>query len=90
MTLADLKLQLDTTIRTTEKSFKLGEVRLLAVLYLLLLAPAGSRPASILQLRFGDIRLILARDPRNGPHKLLIKFTLNFTKRYLGKKAAYV
>lgn len=87
MTIADLKAQLDASLRTTEKSFKLGEVRVLFILYLLLLAPAGARPASILQLRFGDIQLVLARDPRKGPHKLLIEFKLNFTKRYLGKKA---
>lgn len=90
MTLADLKLQLATTVRTTEKSFRLGEVRMLAVLYLLLLAPAGSRPQSILSLRFGDIGILLSRDPHGGPHRLLIKFSLNFTKRYLGKKATYV
>ncbi|KAI1421246.1 C2H2 finger domain protein [Xylaria sp. FL1777] len=88
MTIADLKLQIETTLNTTEKSFKLGEQRILAVLFLLLLAPAGARPASILQLRFGDIRVVLVRDPNNGPHRLVIKFTLNFTKRYLGPKAA--
>lgn len=90
MTLNDLKLQIDTTLRTTAKSFKVGEQRILAALFLLLLAPAGSRPASILQLRFGDIRICLVRDPHQGPHRLVIKFTLNFTKRYLGAKAAYV
>lgn len=35
----------------TEKDFELGELRVLAVLFLLLLAPQGSRPASILQMR---------------------------------------
>lgn len=90
MTLEDLKLQLDTTLRTTEKSFKLGEQRILAILFLLLLAPAGSRPSSILQMRFGDLELVLRRDPfdpLNGPTRLLIRFRLKFTKRYLGPKA---
>ncbi|KAI0971910.1 C2H2 finger domain protein [Xylaria arbuscula] len=90
MTLEDLKLQLDTTLRTTEKNFKLGEQRIFAVLFLLLLAPAGARPASILQLRFGDIQVALRRnpnDPINGPKRLLIRFTLAFTKTYLGSKA---
>ncbi|KAI0103271.1 C2H2 finger domain-containing protein [Nemania sp. FL0031] len=90
MTLEDLKLQLDTTIRTTEKSFKLGEQRILAVLFLLLLAPAGSRPQSILQMRFGDIKVALRRDPfdpENGPIRLLLRLTLQFTKKYLGPKA---
>lgn len=87
MTLQGLTIQIDTTFRTTEKSFKVGEVRILTVLCLLLLAPAGSRITFIMSLRFGDLEVVLARDPKGGPHKLLIKFTLNFTKRYLGQKA---
>lgn len=86
MTIDDLKLQLDTILRTTEKSFKLGELRILAILYLLLLAPAGSRPRSILNIRFKDIRVLLVRDPNHGPHRLLIKISLRHTKRYLGAK----
>lgn len=88
MTTNDLKGQIETTLSTTRKSFKLGELRILAVLFLLLLAPAGARPTSILRLRFGDIRVALARDPKGGPHKLLIRFTLAFTKTYLGVKDA--
>ncbi|KAI1839461.1 hypothetical protein JX266_014328 [Neoarthrinium moseri] len=88
MTVDDLKEQIQETLSTTRKSFHLGELRILAVLFLLLLAPAGSRPASILQLRYGDIRIVLARDPEGGPHVLLIRFTLEFTKTYLGSKDA--
>ncbi|KAH9903876.1 C2H2 finger domain protein [Xylariomycetidae sp. FL2044] len=88
MTIDDLKEQIETTLSTTRKSFDLGELRILTVLFLLFLAPAGSRPTSILRLRFGDIRVVLARDPDGGPHKLLIKFTLEFTKTYLGTKDA--
>ncbi|KAM0814231.1 hypothetical protein AB5N19_00021 [Seiridium cardinale] len=88
MTLTDLKHQIATTLRTTDKSFKLGEMRILAILFLSLLAPAESRPTSILKLRFGDSRVLLARDPDGGPHRLVIKFTLSFTKQYLGKKAS--
>ncbi|KAI0855985.1 C2H2 finger domain protein [Xylaria cubensis] len=89
MTLQDLKDQIETTLRTTEKSFKLGELRILAVLFLLLLAPQGSRPASILKLKFGDIELFLVRDPTdpNGPPKLVIRLSMRYTKQYLGPKA---
>lgn len=90
MTLADLTLQIDATARTTEKNFKVGEIRVLAILCLLLMAPGGSRLGSVLQLRFGDIEVVLARDPNGGPHRLVIKFSLEFTKRYLGRKAVYV
>lgn len=90
MTVDNLKQQIETTLSTTKKSFKLGELRILAVLFLLLLAPAGARPTSILRLRFADILVVLSRDPEGGPHNLLIKFTLAFTKTYLGEKDAYV
>ncbi|KAG6358485.1 hypothetical protein INS49_014369 [Diaporthe citri] len=89
MLLADFILQIDTMLRTTEKDFKIGELRILSVLFLLLMAPAGSRLRSILRLRFGDINILLVRDPKHpeGPYKLLIRFTLAFTKRYLDSKA---
>ncbi|KAH8807062.1 C2H2 finger domain protein [Xylogone sp. PMI_703] len=88
MTINNLEQQIETTLSTTKKSFKLGELRILAVLFLLLLAPAGARPTSILRLRFGDILTVLVRDPEGGPHNILIKFTLAFTKTYLGEKDA--
>lgn len=57
----DLKIsqmaQIETTLSTTEKYFRLGEQRILAVVFLLLLAPAGSRPDSILKIRLGNLRL---------------------------------
>ncbi|KAI0448454.1 C2H2 finger domain-containing protein [Xylaria acuta] len=88
MIIADLKIQIETILNTTERSFKLGEQRILAVPFLLLLALAGARPASILQLRFRDIRVVLVRDPNYRLRRLLIKFTLKFTKRYFGPEAA--
>jgi Protein of unknown function (DUF3435) len=30
------------------------------------------------------------RDPAGGPHRLLLEFTFEFTKEYLGMKEAYV
>ena len=36
MTLSDLKLQIETTLFTTSKHFRLGEMCILAVLFLLL------------------------------------------------------
>lgn len=50
MTLVDLTKQIDTVIRATERSFQIGEVRILAVLCLLLLVSAGSHIAFILKL----------------------------------------
>lgn len=86
MTIDDLKEQIEEMISTIKKSFDLGELRILAVLFLLLLAPASVHPLAILRLRFRDIRVVLARDPEGGPYKLLIQFTPEFTKTYLGTK----
>jgi len=88
MTIDNLEQQIETTLSMTKKSFKIEELRILAVLFLLLLAPAGARPTSTLQLWFRDILIVLVRDPEGGPHNVLIKFTLAFTKTYLGKKDA--
>ena len=90
MTVNDLKQQVETTLGTTEKSFSLGELRILCVLFLQLLAPTGARPTSVLKLRYRDIRVVLSRDLDSSPHKVLIRFTLEFTKTYLGTKDAYM
>ncbi|KAK1961500.1 hypothetical protein LY78DRAFT_588565 [Colletotrichum sublineola] len=87
MTIDQLKQHIEETLSTTRKMFGVGEVRLLAVLFVLLVAPAGARRRAITRLRFGDIRVVLARDPEGGPHNLLIRFTPKFTKEYLGAKA---
>ncbi|KAK2051368.1 C2H2 finger domain-containing protein [Colletotrichum caudatum] len=87
MTIDQLKQHIKETLSTTRKIFRLGEVRLLAVLFVLLVAPAGARRKAITRLRFRDIRVVLARDPEGGPHKLLIRFTPKFTKEYLSAKA---
>ncbi|KAG6358154.1 hypothetical protein INS49_014038 [Diaporthe citri] len=89
MTIDDLKLYINTTLCTTEKSFKMGELRILAVLFLLLLAPQGSRPGCMLELKFKHIKILLIRDPNNpeGRPRLVTKLSLQFTKTYLGEKA---
>ncbi|KAK2042052.1 hypothetical protein LZ31DRAFT_624529 [Colletotrichum somersetense] len=69
---------------TTQKMFKVGEVCILAVLFVLLVASAGAYYRAIARLHFRDIRVVLIRDPEGRPHKLLIRFTLKFTKEYLG------
>ncbi len=90
MTIDDLKKQIDMIVSTLDKSFRTGECRLLCALFHQLLAPSGSRPEALLLLRFQDIRVSLARDPEGGPHQIVIRFTLEYTKGYLGSKDAYV
>ncbi|KAM0369167.1 hypothetical protein ACHAPY_011187 [Fusarium culmorum] len=90
MTIEDLERQAETTISTTKQRFHLGEHRIYALLFLLLIAPSGSRPRALLFLRFGDLELSLARDPLGGPHRILIRFRLRFTKTFLGEKETNV
>ncbi|KAI7758874.1 hypothetical protein LZL87_014215 [Fusarium oxysporum] len=90
MTIEDLERQAETTISTTKQRFHLGEHRIYALLFLLLIAPSGSRPRALLFLRFGDLELSLARDPQGGPHRILIRFRLRFTKTFLGEKETNV
>ena len=85
ITIKDLEAHIKETISTVGKSFKLGELRILAVLFLLLIAPAGSRPR---RMRFADISPVLSRDPEGGPLNILLRFTLEFIKKYLGLKDA--
>ncbi|KAK1974365.1 hypothetical protein LZ30DRAFT_812371 [Colletotrichum cereale] len=87
ITIDQLKQHIKETLSTTQKIFKVGEVRLLAMLFVLLVAPAGARQKAIARLRFRDISVVLARDPEGRPHKLLIRFTPKFTKEYLSAKA---
>ncbi|KAH6949606.1 hypothetical protein DER45DRAFT_495140, partial [Fusarium avenaceum] len=82
----DLKRQAETAISTTKQRLHLGEQRIYALLFLLLIAPSGSRPRALYFLRFGDLELSLARDPQGGPHHILIHFKLRFTKAFLGEK----
>lgn len=89
MTLDDLRLQVETTLSTTEKEFKFGEQRILAVLFLFLLAPAGSRPSGILEIKLEDIHISL-HQPRKGPAQLLIGISLETKKAYMGPKGVYV
>uniref|UniRef100_A0A4E9EQ78 Uncharacterized protein n=1 Tax=Gibberella zeae TaxID=5518 RepID=A0A4E9EQ78_GIBZA len=86
MTIENLEKQAKTTISTTKKIFRIGEHRIYALLFLLLIAPSGSRPQALLLLRYGDLELSLARDPEGGPHRILIRFKLCFTKTFLGEK----
>ncbi|KAI1345775.1 C2H2 finger domain protein [Xylaria sp. FL0043] len=86
MSIEDIKHYINTALRTDQKNFKLGEQRILAVLFFLLLAPAGARPSSILELRFRDISVSLVRDPKGGRHRLLVRISLVRVKAYLDPK----
>ncbi|KAH1593775.1 hypothetical protein KXX44_007968, partial [Aspergillus fumigatus] len=53
-----------------------------------LAAITASRPKALLHLRYRDIGVTLIRDPEGGRPRLFIFLKPDFTKRFLGKKAA--
>lgn len=52
MTLKDLEFQIETILPTTLKNPKLGGIQVFADPFILLLAPQGSCPQSILYMKF--------------------------------------
>jgi hypothetical protein len=55
-------------------------------LFLQLAGLTTNRPQAILNLRYRHIQVSLLRDPQGYPHRIVIEFTLEFTKEWLGAK----
>jgi hypothetical protein len=88
MDVQDLAKVVETTISTTEKKFGHGRHRIELGLFLQLAGLTTNRPQAILNLRYRHIQVSLLRDPRGGPHRIVIEFTFEFTKEWLGAKDA--
>ncbi|KAI3317888.1 hypothetical protein HD806DRAFT_355315 [Xylariaceae sp. AK1471] len=73
----------------TRATLELSGLRVLAILFLLLLAPQGSRPSSILELKFSNLEVRPVRDFNNPSGRLIlvIRLGLEYTKQHLRKKA---
>jgi hypothetical protein len=84
----DLAKVVETTISTTEKKFGHGRHRIELGLFLQLAGLTTNRPQAILNLRYRHIQVSLLRDPHGGPHRIVIEFTFEFTKEWLGAKEA--
>jgi hypothetical protein len=88
MYVEDLAGLLQTNLTTTKQRYPHGRHRIEINLFGQLGIFSGNRPSALLNLRYGDIVVTLLRDPNGGPHRLLIEFTCEFTKKYLGTKDA--
>lgn len=86
MYVEDQILVLGTNLATTEKRYVHGRCRMQAQLYLQLGGFTANRPKAILELRYRHIMVTLLRDPEGGPHSVLLEFTFEFTKGFLGIK----
>lgn len=88
MYIEDLAGILQTNLTTTKLKYTHGRHRIQMSLFGQLGIFSGNRSSAILHLRYGDIQVNLLRDPSGGRHRILIEFTCEFTKKYLGTKEA--
>jgi len=88
MYIEDLAGVLQTNLTTTKQRYTHGRQRIQNSLFCQLAIFSANRPSALLKLRYGDIAVNLLRDPSGGPHRILIEFTCEFTKKYLGAKDA--
>jgi hypothetical protein len=88
MYVEDLAEYLQTNLTTTKKRYTHGRQRIHKALFGQLAGFSGNRPRVLLNLRYRDIIVTLLRDPNGGPHRILIEFTCEFTKQFLGVKDA--
>jgi len=88
MYVEDLVEVLQTNLITTKKKYSHGRHRIQVALFLHLAGFSASRPQALLNLCYRHIAVTLLRDPEGGPHRILLEFTYEFTKQYLGLKDA--
>jgi hypothetical protein len=85
----DLAVIMQTNLTTTKKKYTHGRHRIQLALFLQLAGFSGNRPQAVLSLCYRHIIVTLLRDPNGGPHNILIEFTYEFTKTFLGMKEMY-
>ncbi|OJD22957.1 hypothetical protein ACJ73_05688 [Blastomyces percursus] len=84
--LDDLIRVVETTVTTTKKKFGHGRLRISLILYFQLAGFSANQPQALLSLCYRHIKLTLIKDPEGGPNNILIEFTTEFTKQFLGEK----
>jgi hypothetical protein len=85
----DLAVIMQTNLTTTKKRYTHGRHRIQLALFLQLAGFSGNRPQAVLSLCYRHIIVTLLRHPNGGPHNILIEFTYEFTKQFLGTKEMY-
>ncbi|KAH0552930.1 hypothetical protein GP486_006872, partial [Trichoglossum hirsutum] len=77
---------LQTNLTTTKKQYTYGRHRIQLALFYQLAGFSGNRSQALLNLQYRDIVVTLLWDPNGSPHRILIEFTCEFTKQFLGVK----
>ena len=90
MYVEDLKEVLRTNLTTTKKRYSHGRLRMELQLFMQIAGFTANRPQAVLNLCYRHITATLLRDQGGGPNRILLEFTSEFTKDYLGAKDVYV
>ena len=90
MYIEDLVEVLQTNLITIKKRYTHGWHRVQLHLWLQLACFMANRPQALLDLCYQHIIVTLLCDPEGGPHCILLEFTFEFMKQYLGLKDWYV
>jgi hypothetical protein len=90
MYVEDLVGILQTNLITTKKKYGHGRHRIQIALFHHLAGFSANRPQAVLDLCYRHVVVSLLRDPTGGPHRILLEFTYEFTKQFLGMKEAQV
>jgi hypothetical protein len=85
MYVKDLAEVLQTNLVTTKKRYSHGRYRIQAQLYLQLGGFTANQTQALLNLCYRHIQVTLLQDPKGSPHRVLLEFTFEFTKEFLGK-----
>ncbi|KAI9770287.1 MAG: hypothetical protein M1840_003446 [Geoglossum simile] len=88
MYVEDLEEYLQTSLAMMKKRYTHGRHRIQLALFCQLAGFSGNYRQALLNLRYQDIIVALLRDPSGSPHQILIEFTYEFTKQFLGVKDA--
>jgi hypothetical protein len=86
MYVENLKEVLRANLTTTKKRYKHNRIRMQIQLYLQLTGFTANRPETLLKLCYRHIKSTLLRDPEGGPNQVLLEFTFEFSKDFLGAK----
>jgi hypothetical protein len=86
MYVEDQKKVLRTNLSTTKKRYQHGRIRMQIQEFLQLAGFFASRLDAILKLDYRHLKATLLRNPEGGPNRVLLEFTFEFTKDFLGAK----
>ena len=84
----DLAGIIQTNLTTTKKKHEHRRHRIQIAFFLQLARFSANRPQAVLDLCYRHITVTPLRDPLGGPHRILLEFTYEFTKQFLGTKDA--